>query len=110
MAKRVRCPDCGSWAYYAVVPRYIWKRVGRPDTPIEDARIIRCGACGDELPADDAELRRWRTIALREHLTENDIDEDQCDKCGCAESQTGQFFRRSEEKLCKACNAEVYGE
>lgn len=108
MAKKVKCPECKSWAYYAVIPRYIWSRSGKPDVTISEARIIRCGVCG-EIPADDAEVRRWKTIAWKNLIRDHDLDEDQCDSCGCPESSTGQFYRLTHEKLCYSCHQSKYG-
>lgn len=110
MPKKVKCPVCGLLAFYAVVPHYVWKRPGRPDVTIKDARIIRCGSCSDELPADAAEKRRWLAMVWKTKIEEKDIDEDQCDHCGVPSSNVGQFYYLGHENLCHSCKVEKYGE
>jgi len=116
MARKTQCPECDGDAFYAVVGRYIWQRHGELDVVIEEARIVRCGECG-EVPADAAEAQRWKTIAWRDKIQDFDTEEDQCDKCGKPESGTGQFHRYGElwdlenlEKLCNECKLLIYGE
>lgn len=111
MATKIKCPQCDSSAFAATVARYIWKTGSKYDIidgyiSIINANIFRCGNCG-EGPVDESELKKWKTLAYKQEISEQGTDELQCGVCGLPQSMTGQFFSEgwipNQKHYCKEC-------